>query len=290
MKRRLFNKILTSVLVLSTILTLSIAQAETKRVSCVGDSITFGHGIADRNKNSYPAQLGTMLGSEYEVRNFGVSGATLLKKGDKPYWNLGAFTESKDFQPHIVIIKLGTNDSKPQNWKHKADFVANYVEMVKIFQGLKSKPKVYICYAAPVIESRWGINEQVVKGEGMPLIDQIAKETRTTIIDLHTPLADKPEMLPDKIHPNAAGATVIAEVVKKAITTKPEPPREKVLKAKNDRAVRTWTSTTGKTLEAALVNVSRYSVELKTKSGSGKKIELKYLSDADLEYIESEKE
>ena len=55
-------------------------------VSCVGDSITFGAAIKDRGANSYPSQLQKMLGDGYKVNNFGVNGATLLKKSDKPYW------------------------------------------------------------------------------------------------------------------------------------------------------------------------------------------------------------
>ena len=60
---------------------------ETIRVACVGNSITYGAGIENRVKDSYPAQLGRMLGDRWETRNFGVSGATMLKKGDNPYWN-----------------------------------------------------------------------------------------------------------------------------------------------------------------------------------------------------------
>ena len=52
---------------------------ETTRVACVGDSITFGAGVKNRGKNCYPAVLGNLLGEGYEVRNFGVNGATLLK-------------------------------------------------------------------------------------------------------------------------------------------------------------------------------------------------------------------
>src|SRR5687768_5658034 len=61
------------------------------RVACVGDSITFGSGVKDRETNNYPAQLGRMLGEKWEVRNFGVSGATMLRKGDKPYDKQKAF-------------------------------------------------------------------------------------------------------------------------------------------------------------------------------------------------------
>lgn len=58
---------------------------QTIRVACVGDSITYGSGIKVRSGDSYPAQLATMLGDKWQVRNFGVGGATMLKSGDKPY-------------------------------------------------------------------------------------------------------------------------------------------------------------------------------------------------------------
>ena len=82
-----------------------------KRVACVGDSITFGAAIKDRAKNCYPAQLGRMLGEEWDVANFGVNGATLLKKGDKPYWKQKAFEQAHAFEPDVVIIKLGEQTS-----------------------------------------------------------------------------------------------------------------------------------------------------------------------------------
>ncbi|HEX6984910.1 MAG TPA: GDSL-type esterase/lipase family protein, partial [Planctomycetaceae bacterium] len=69
------------------------------RVACVGDSITFGSGVEERERNSYPAVLGRLLGERYEVRNFGVSGATLQKRGDKPYWTLDAFKDVSAFNP-----------------------------------------------------------------------------------------------------------------------------------------------------------------------------------------------
>lgn len=83
------------------------------KVACVGDSIT--EGLCSTEGQSYPTQLQEILGSDFEVKNFGVSGRTLLKKGDYPYWNESAYTESKNFLPDVVIIMLGTNDTKPQN-------------------------------------------------------------------------------------------------------------------------------------------------------------------------------
>ncbi|MBO5015861.1 MAG: alpha/beta hydrolase fold domain-containing protein, partial [Bacteroidaceae bacterium] len=86
------------------------------RVACIGNSITDGSGIDMASQHGYPAILQQKLGKDYWVKNFGVSGRTMLNKGDRPYMNELAWRDALAFQPDIVIIKLGTNDSKPQNW------------------------------------------------------------------------------------------------------------------------------------------------------------------------------
>ena len=200
--------------------TLTAEQEAPVKVACIGDSITFGAAIKNRSENSYPSQLAAMLGKSYEVKNFGVNGATLLKKGDKPYWKLKQFQAAQDFQPDIVVIKLGTNDTKPQNWKHKAEYESDYVEMVKLLQALDSKPEVWICYPVPVFPERWGINDKAVRGEVIPLVDKVAKNTGAKVIDLYEPLKGKPELVPDKVHPNKDGAKVLAETISAAIQKK----------------------------------------------------------------------
>src|SRR5689334_724667 len=79
-------------------------------VACIGDSITQGSGAA--KGQSYPSQLQAMLGDQWKVGNFGVSGRTLLKKGDYPYWKENAYQDALKSAPDVVIIMLGTNDTK----------------------------------------------------------------------------------------------------------------------------------------------------------------------------------
>ncbi len=136
--------------------------AEKVKVACVGDSITYGAGVEGREKNCYPAVLGGILGDKYDVRNFGVNGATLLKKGDGPWWKTGAFKSATEFVPDIVIIKLGSNDTKPQNWKHKDEFEADYKALIEHFKGLASKPKIYVALPVPALKENFGINEKGV--------------------------------------------------------------------------------------------------------------------------------
>src|SRR5687768_14105445 len=107
---------------LSLLLGTSPACADDKkdavRVACVGDSITYGAGVSNRDRNCYPAVLQRLLGDGHDVRNFGVSGTTVLAKGDNPYTLQKVYQQAREFKPHVVVIALGTNDTKPQNWKH----------------------------------------------------------------------------------------------------------------------------------------------------------------------------
>ena len=91
MTRKALTSLLAAALFPFANATLAGASPAPMRIACIGDSITFGAGIEGRENNSFPAQLGTMLGKTYEVKNFGVSASTLLKKGNKPYWRRPQF-------------------------------------------------------------------------------------------------------------------------------------------------------------------------------------------------------
>jgi len=187
------------------------------KVACIGNSITEGAGIDNKIKDSYPAQMQRMLGRNYDVKNFGVGGRTLLKKGDFPYWKEEAFQEAKGFQPNIVIIKLGTNDTKSQNWKYSDEFVENYKTFIDEFQALASKPKIYVCYPVPAFRKNSTIKDDIIRKEIIPFINEIVVEKGAKIINLYTELDGRSELFPDGIHPNVAGAKIIAATVAEAI-------------------------------------------------------------------------
>ena len=192
--------------------------AEPIKVACVGDSITQGAGAAPGK--SYPSQLQELLGDKYKVGNYGVSGRTLLKKGDFPYWKEKAYQNALAMGPAIVVIMLGTNDTKPQNWKFEAEFVADYKALVQSFQTLASKPMVFVCRPVPVPgQGNYGINEENVKLE-IGRVDALAKELGCGVIDMHAALVKTPELLPDRVHPNTAGAGEMAKAAAKAILAK----------------------------------------------------------------------
>jgi lysophospholipase L1-like esterase len=185
----------------------------TVKVACVGNSITEGAGL----ENTYPEVLQELMGEQYEVQNFGLGGRTLLKKGNLPYWNEAKYQEVLAWNPDIVIIKLGTNDTKPQNWQYKDEFVKDYVAFVKSFKKLPSKPQVYLCYPVPVFEDKWGITESIVKEEVIPAVNRIARKTKAKTIDLYTPFIGKAALTYDGVHPNDEGAALLANEVYKAL-------------------------------------------------------------------------
>ena len=181
------------------------------RVACIGDSITYGAGIEGRDSLAYPQQLQQELGKKYEVVNFGVSGATMLKKGNKPYWKTEKYKEALGFNPDIIILMLGTNDSKPVNWSlGDNNFEKDYNNMISVFQQLKANPKIYLGLPPPVAKNRYGIQKNVVEDEVTHLIKKIVKTHNLKTIDYYKIFDDKLELLPDNIHPNAKGAKLIA--------------------------------------------------------------------------------
>ena len=200
------------------------------RIACIGDSITEGAGLSNPTRESYPAKLGSLLGTNYTVRNFGVSGRTLLKKGDYPYWKEAYFKASHDWQPDIVIIQLGTNDSKPINWRYSTNFVAEYEELIDSYANLTNHPRVIVCTPCPVYNrGAFTISPGVIATNIAPALRDLATRRNLDLIDLHTRLAGHSEWFPDTVHPNSKGMTAMAAVMYAGLSDPPlEPPVETV--------------------------------------------------------------
>jgi lysophospholipase L1-like esterase/predicted esterase len=193
---------------------LKAPAADAIRVACIGNSITEGMGIDMASQQGYPAQLQRMLGSGYNVRNYGVSARTLLNQGDIPYMKERAWRDAQAFNPNIVLIKLGTNDSKDYNWNaHGKEFAADLQAMVDTLKALPAKPRIYLCTPIPAFEDKWGITDSVIVNGVMPAVRQVAKKNKLTVIDLHAVVTDPNDMTGDKIHPNARGARRMAECI-----------------------------------------------------------------------------
>lgn len=193
-----------------------IRAEKTLKVACVGNSITYGAGIVGRENNSYPAQLQQLLGEGYLVENFGHNGATAASWGDYPYTDMPEFERSKEFAPDIVLLKLGTNDTKPQNWRGAEPFAAELGRLADTYRNLPSHPQVIVLTPVRCFLTEEGtISPQKIAGEVRPAVEKLACERGLGIINLFNLFGDRWDatLMPDRLHPSAIGAGMIARKV-----------------------------------------------------------------------------
>ena len=204
---------------------------KTIRVACLGNSITYGASISNREKNCYPAQLQAYLGTDYEVRNFGVSATTLQSKGNNPYIHTDAYKQALEFQPDIVLIKFGTNDTKPQNWKYKDDFISDYQNLISSIQKLDSHPRVILM--TPIrcfLPESSDINASLIANQVRPMVEEIAWKNKLEIINLFNLFGDRWEghLLPDRLHPSSIGAGKMAQNIYEYLTCTSETSKKEI--------------------------------------------------------------
>lgn len=199
------------------------AKPDTIRVACVGDSITFGNPFFASAR--FPQQLEELLGNAYSVRNFGAVGFTAQKAGDHPYWEHRYFKLSSEFSPNIVIIMLGTNDSKPQNWTGASRFVQDYRSMIEHYQSLPSKPRIIL--ATPPATFLVRGHTELPSGMNPDAIAVIAESVKQTGASLGIPVVDvraatvpHPEFFSlDGVHPDGDGNLLIAKAIYAELST-----------------------------------------------------------------------
>lgn len=218
---------------LGVLLFATVLCADPIKVACIGDSITYGLTIKDRETNSYPTQLQTLLGAQYEVRNFGNSGRGIYLhswrgKERRGYRYMPEHQAALAWQPDIVICNLGINDNGEFLKKEReapGTFAQDYQTLLADYQALPTKPKLYI----------WGKLAPLAPGQKFyrspePFLMQtelakVAAATGAKLIDMQEPL--RPLLMtafPDKIHPTAEGAKVIAQTTYEALTAPAETP------------------------------------------------------------------
>ena len=233
MKRYLSILIIASFLVSLFVITPFTATALFKvKIACVGDSITDGgfipgYGFPDGqgldDSRCYPKQLEALLGDNYEVKNFGDSGRTLMSTADYPYISAPGelYRESLEYDADIVLIMLGTNDAKvtdnpsTTNWKEDSpeQFKTDLKALIEVYRNLPNHPTVYVLTSPTAFNNgNYNIvpaNVDTIAG----LQREVAAEVNAPLIDMHTLTADMGAYFTDNIHPNQAGYARLAELV-----------------------------------------------------------------------------
>lgn len=180
-----------------------------KRIASVGNSITYGALLTERKK-AYPALLQQKSCGRFEVCNFGVPGATLQFDKKNAYVKSTEYKSIAAFCPEVILLKLGANDARPQEWNGRDVFYKNYAELLDSL--LLLCPEIYLCTPTRPYGEKWKDRNKLLKKELIPVIRKIAKEKHLKLIDLYKVLpAEDAYYMKDGIHPTAAGYEVISE-------------------------------------------------------------------------------
>jgi alpha-L-fucosidase 2 len=184
------------------------------KVACIGDSITNGGG---KGKSSfYPVQLDSLLGKEFEVLNFGESGATMQKDGNKPYWHQKDFHNVFAYKPEVIVIMLGTNDSKTYVW-NETSYERDYQLMIDALNTINPKPQIYLCFPPPAFSSNFKISDSTIRLGVIPAIRKIANKNNLQIIDMYEQMTEMSSLFPDGIHPDKKGRLIMAKIIAESI-------------------------------------------------------------------------
>ena len=199
-------------------------------IVALGDSITFGSGVVKtRTSDSWEVKLEKLLGGSYQVLNYGISGATLQNEGDCPYWNMaekalqGYPEAALALNPEIVILMLGTNDSKPYNWnreRYEAQ-LDQRVKEIKAAPGVKRLILMCPPFACPADGSdvvAFDILNETIRDEIVPIVKNCAAENQVECIDLYALTDSHSEYFMDGVHPNSFGNRVIAAEIHRHLT------------------------------------------------------------------------
>ncbi|HLO81742.1 MAG TPA: GDSL-type esterase/lipase family protein [Chitinophagaceae bacterium] len=220
---------------------ISSAQVSKIRIACIGNSITAGARVSNPELYAYPAVLSSILYengyAHYDVKNFGIGGATMIRFGKPNLWRL--LDSMVLFSPDVVIIKAGTNEtvSAPRyNWEHIGDFEKDYADYIDSIKKINPNCRFIICSPLDMVIKTDGLSPERKNdlSQRRPLIWQlrkrirkIAKKEDTYFLDLTKPFKGKSSLMTtaDGVHPNKDGyrylATLVFDfMVKKGIVVK----------------------------------------------------------------------
>ena len=191
------------------------------KVALVGDSVTYGHSIKNWPKNNYPTLLSDMLGDDYCVMSFGVSGSTVQPDGDQPYDLTKAYLWSHKYEADIIVLMLGSNDSKPENWKGAEKFKEEYLSLYDSYTSALTPAKMILC-TPPTAYYPDGITEGLSNYDIQPdiiediadIVREVADEKGCSLIEINDLTENRRDLFgKDNVHPNNDGAKAIAEAV-----------------------------------------------------------------------------
>jgi lysophospholipase L1-like esterase len=205
------------------------AQSKKDQIACIGNSITFGARVQNPASESYPAVLHSLLQgggySGYQVKNFGIGGATVIRYGTPNIWK--TVDSLKLFRPDVVVIEVGTNEtvgSPRYNWEHIGDFEKDYSTYVKAIKDINPNCAFILCSPLDMVIATEGLSPERINDLTLrrPRIWELRKRARKIakaegayFLDLTKPFEGRSDLMTvsDGVHPNKDGYNYMAKLV-----------------------------------------------------------------------------
>lgn len=199
------------------------ATSNLKQVAFLGDSITCGVGVKKMKESRYSTVATRLLRAKHpdvSELNLGVSANALCQKPDNYY--KGILRKN----PSAVVIQWGVND---QYWGYStAEFLKKYEVLVS---GLrKARPKMPIITTTLIADFRYPENFDQWIARANVGIQAIAVRYECKVAYTHEALGHSRKYYKDTIHPNEAGAELMAKSIVAAFSEPAQDPAKFDLK------------------------------------------------------------
>ena len=187
------------------------------KIAVVGTSIDRGDGVANFPTDAWPFQFQQMLGSDYSISDYGVSGGTYSYGPSAPNSIRATFRKSSYLNKNIVILGGPTNDCQLTN----AHFVdtsfkrcyQSYIDSIRLWAA----PGVVI-YCNTAIKALHPNVPQSKVDTVNSWVRKIARDNGLTVWSFDQ-IPAHPLLKFDGIHPDGtAGHTIMAQFAYKEFT------------------------------------------------------------------------
>jgi lysophospholipase L1-like esterase len=202
----------------------AITNKNVDRVAIIGDDIMQGESS---DTGCFNNQLSYLLGVSYDVRSFVKAGSAIATGADSmalfSYSKLSEFYQAQNFCPDIVIIALGTNDTRPHNYEFIDKFADEYKLLISAFTKDRQAPRIILTTPIPVLNrgDYPVIDNERLRNGIIPKIRSIAQNMKLPLIDFYDIFIKRPDIallyMKDDIRPNALGISAMAHAARDMI-------------------------------------------------------------------------
>lgn len=219
----LFRRIRSLAIVLGMVTAMPAASV---RVACLGDSLTAGAKVQAATE-AYPIQMKAILGPDYDVKNFGRSGATLWH-GGTPH-AAQQLPAVREFNPNIAVVIFGANDVRSRDadyWSHFSEFEHDLTRLLDSLLAMPELKHIILCTPPAHVIDRPGMTAERRESvaERIPRIEQVRLKVMAVaknyqgrgveLLDLYPMTAAQPDVFnPDGVHFKAEGYRLLAESI-----------------------------------------------------------------------------